>query len=168
MDNILEIYSEHHFLVLLFVIIFFLIYIKTINKKGNITLSQNEISNKISTDEDKVTINEEANEEYRKLTNKEIELEPEINGLAEPSEFRYTSTRLSFRKNIIEQMLDNDILFIEVVGTQNPDNNGVFRLTKNDIYNTFSNVINSNSYKIDGNYNYIRTPTKANRYRLLN
>lgn len=168
MDNILEIYSEHHFLVLLFVIIFFLIYIKSINKKGNITLSQNEISKKNSNDADKVTINEEANEEYRKFTNKKNELEPEINELAEPREFKYQSTRLSFRKNIIEQMLYSDILIIEVVGAQNPDNNGVFRLTKNDIYNTFSNVINSNSYKIDGNYNYIRTPTKANRYRLLN
>ncbi len=166
MDNILEIYSEHHFLVLLFVIIFFLIYIKSINKKGNITLSQNEISKKNSNDADKVTINEKANEEYRKFTNKKNELEPEINELAEPREFKYQSTRLSFRKNIIEQMLYSDILIIEVVGAQNPDNNGVFKLTLEDIYNTFPNVINSAAYQIGGNYNYKQNPISVNQFRV--
>lgn len=166
MDNILEFYNEYHFLVLLFVIIFFIIYIKRINKKGNISLSQNEISKKIYTDADKVTINDKTNKESIKFINKKNEFEIEINGLTKPREFRYQSTRLSFRKNIIEQMLNNDILIIEVVGAQNPDNNGVFKLTLDDIYKTFPNVIKSDAYLIGGNYNYKQNPMKVNQFRV--
>ena len=62
----------------------------------------------------------------------------------------------------------NDILFIEVIGAQNPNNNGVFRLTKEDINNTFANVINSVAYQRDGNYNYPNNPPQANQYRVYN
>jgi len=259
MDKILEIYNEYHFLVLIFVIIFFVIYINSIQKKENITILQNEVTKTNATVEQKenikVDINEAENENLKDLSNEIVDtkidiesyvkikylltneelliqivnkssinqrdndgikyinlnsplalalinktigdivkfkidnskenylyvevldipnsinenINEEINEeLTNPREFRYTSTRLSFRRNYIEQMSYNDILFIEVVGAQNPNNNGVFRLTKEDINNTFANVINSVAYQRDGNYNYPNNPPQANQYRVYN
>jgi len=40
-------------------------------------------------------------------------------------------------------------------------------MTKKDFYETFSNVVNSKSYK-RGNYNYLKTPSKAYKYLVKN
>jgi hypothetical protein len=197
MDKILEIYNEYHFLVLIFVILFFVIYINSIQKKENITILQNEVTKTNATVEQKenikVDINEAENENLKDLSNEivdtkididnyiketdksnilkeEIELDSKPNDkksqLTKPEVFRYTSKRLSFRRETIKKMLDNDILFIEVEGAQNSDNIGVFKLTKKDIDNTFHNVINSVSYKRDGNYNYSKNPKKVNQFKI--
>ena len=80
--------------------------------------------------------------------------------------FEYTSTRLSFRKKIIDAMNINDVLIINVMGAQNPDNNGKFKMKKNEIYKTFNNVITSNAYQEGENYNYKTTPKKADLYKV--
>jgi hypothetical protein len=84
-----------------------------------------------------------------------------------PQFFEFTSTRLSFRKATIDAMDDNDILIINVIGAQNPDNNGSFKMTKLQIFQTFDNVINSVAYNRDGNYNYQSTPNKVQQFRVV-
>ena len=95
--------------------------------------------------------------------NVELEIQKQV---MERQIFEYTSARLTFRRAIIETMNDDDILIINVRRAQNPNNNGMFKMTKNQIYQTFDNVINSISYKRDGNYNYKTTPQKAQQYRI--
>ena len=79
--------------------------------------------------------------------------------------YEYSSTRLSFRKNIIDNMKENDCLIINVRGAVDRNNDGVFKLTKKQIFENFENVIKSKAYK-DGGYNYQTTPQKAQRYRI--
>jgi len=98
---------------------------------------------------------ENLNEELR-LTKKLKVMEPQI--------FEYTSKRLTFRKAIIDEMQDNDILIINVIEAKNPDNNGRFKMTKKQINNTFDNVISSVAYNRDGNFNYHKTPNKAQQF----
>ena len=81
--------------------------------------------------------------------------------------FEYTSTRFTFLRRVIEPMNDDDILVINVLCAQNPDNDGRFKLTKRQIYKTFNNVINSVAYNRDGNYNYKKTPNRAKQYRVF-
>jgi hypothetical protein len=95
--------------------------------------------------------------------NVELEIQKQV---MESQIFEYTSARLTFRRSIIETMNDYDILIINVSRAQNPNNNGKFKMTKNQIYQTFDNVINSKSYRRDGNYNYEKTPQKAQQYRI--
>lgn len=80
--------------------------------------------------------------------------------------FKYNSTRFSFRKATIDSMNNNDVLIIKVMGAQNPDNNGKFKMTKTEIYETFNNVITSKAYQDGGNYNYKTTPKKADKYKV--
>lgn len=86
--------------------------------------------------------------------------------LTQIKHFEYNSTRLSFKKKIIDEMNDRDILIINVVNKQIPDNNGRFKFSKSQIYQTFDNVIKTKSYQDDGNFNYKITPSKANKYRI--
>jgi hypothetical protein len=79
--------------------------------------------------------------------------------------FEYTATRFSFRKAIIDTMNDNDVLIINVNSSVNHENNGNFILTKNQIYQTFNNVIESEAYQVKGNYNYTKTPKTAEQFR---
>ena len=79
--------------------------------------------------------------------------------------FEYTSTRFSFRKAIIDTMNDNDVLIINVNSSVNQENNGNFILTKNQIYQTFNNVIESEAYQVKRNYNYPKTPKTAEQFR---
>ncbi len=82
MDKILEIYNEYHFLVLIFVIIFFVIYINSIQKKENITILQNEVTKTNATVEQKenikVDINEAENENLKDLSNEIVDTKIDI------------------------------------------------------------------------------------------
>jgi len=97
--------------------------------------------------------------EEEKSTNKSKSMEPQI--------FEYTKTRLTFKKTIIDEMQDNDILIINVEEAQNEDNNGRFKMTKKQIYNTFNNVINSETYNTGPDYNYKKTPKKAQQFSVV-
>ncbi len=79
--------------------------------------------------------------------------------------YEYSSTRLSFRKNIIDNMKENDCLIINVTRAIDRNNEGVFKLTKKQIFETFENVIKSKAYK-DGGFNYPKTPQKAEKFRI--
>lgn len=105
----------------------------------------------------------ENNEQIKKV-NVELEKPKQV---MKPQFFEYTSKRLTFKKVIIDEMKDNDILTINVLGAQNPDNNGSFKMTKLQIFQTFDNVINSVAYNRDGNYNYQSTPNKVQQFRVV-
>ena len=79
--------------------------------------------------------------------------------------FEYTATRFSFRRATIDSMNNNDVLVINVNNAVNQENNGKFILTKNQIYQTFNNVIESEAYQVRGNYNYPKTPKTAEQFR---
>ena len=68
-------------------------------------------------------------------------------------------TRLTFKKELIDKLESDD--FIEIYVS---NDNETFLMTKDDFYKTFDNVVKSKSYKIIGNYNYQKTPSKAYRY----
>lgn len=69
----------------------------------------------------------------------------------------YESTRLTFKRDIIESLGDDDLYI-------NKTSEGVFEITKKDIYKVFDNVVNSESYRENGIYNYKTTPQKAYRF----
>jgi hypothetical protein len=71
----------------------------------------------------------------------------------------YTSARLTFKRNQIELLNDNDYIKIRVI-----NDNATYRMTKSEFHQTFDNVVNSKSYREYGNYNYLRTPSKALKY----
>lgn len=106
-----------------------------------------------------ITVNEELKSE--------INIYKSINSM-EDRIYQYTSTRLTFRRAIIDQMNDDDILIINVINAQNPNNEGTFIMTKTQFYETFDNVVRSVSYNRDGNYNYRTTPQEAEIYRKSN
>jgi transcription elongation GreA/GreB family factor len=102
MDKILEIYNEYHFLVLIFVIIFFVIYINSIQKKENITILQNEVTKTNATVEQKenikVDINEAENENLKDLSNEIVD------------------TKIDIESNVkIKYLLTNEELLIQIV-----------------------------------------------------
>lgn len=66
----------------------------------------------------------------------------------------YSSTRLLFRADEIEPLSANDTIVINT-----PD--GTFKMTKADFYRVFSNVVESESYKVHRIYHYRTTPKKA-------
>ncbi len=106
-----------------------------------------------------ITVNEELKSE--------INIYKSINSM-EDRIYQYTSTRLTFRRAIIDQMNDDDILIINVINAQNPNNEVTFIITKTQFYETFDNVVRSVSYNRDGNYNYRTTPQEAEIYRKSN
>lgn len=71
---------------------------------------------------------------------------------------RYSSTRLLFKRDIIEALEEKQIFIIDV--TKN-EPTGSFAMSKADFYKVFDNVVTSKSYKEDGNYHYAKTPQKA-------
>lgn len=150
MNRIAEFYESNHLFLLLGLLFLFGIYLIS-KKKRNDNIN-------ISMDDSK------QNKEQSKNVINELESQKQI---MEPQTFEYTSTRLTFRNATIEPMNDDDILIINVMGAQNPDNNGIFIMTKRQIYQTFDNVINSVAYNRDGNYNYQKTPNQAQQYRVF-
>lgn len=71
----------------------------------------------------------------------------------------YTSTRLTFKKNEIKNLDENEYFKVNVT-----NDNATYKMTKKEFYKTFLNVVNSISYKENGNYNYKKTPKKAFKY----
>ena len=72
---------------------------------------------------------------------------------------QYKSTRLTFKRDEIEQLNDSDYIKIHVI-----QDNATYKMTKREFYQTFYNVVNSKSYKEIGSYNYLKTPNKALKY----
>ena len=71
----------------------------------------------------------------------------------------YTSTRLTFKRDEIEALGEDDYFKIHVT-----NDNTSFKMKKKEFHDTFSNVINTKSYREFGNYNYKKTPDKALKY----
>lgn len=71
----------------------------------------------------------------------------------------YTATRLTFKRDEIEQLNDDDYIKINVI-----QDNASYKMTKREFYQTFDNVVSSKSYKEIGSYNYLKTPKKALKY----
>jgi hypothetical protein len=70
---------------------------------------------------------------------------------------RYKSTRLTFKREVIEALRDDDCFECST-----PE--GVFRLTKRQFYEAFRGVVTSSSYTERGIYNYARTPARARSF----
>ena len=71
----------------------------------------------------------------------------------------YTSARLTFKRDEIEALRDEDYFQVHVT-----NDNSSYKMTKKEFHDTFSNVINSKSYRVIGDYNYPKTPEKALKY----
>ena len=150
MNRIAEFYESNHLFILMVLIISIGIYLISIKKRNdNINVSMDD--SKKDKEQSKNVINElETKKQFMK-----------------PQTFQYSSARLTFLKAVIEPMNEHDDLIINVVGAQNPNNNGRFKMTKIQIYQTFDNVINSVAYNRDGNYNYKTAPQKAMQYKVF-
>lgn len=72
---------------------------------------------------------------------------------------RYASSRLDFRRDVIEPLEWNQVFQIEAP-------QGIFRLTKRQFYESFANVVASVSYQTHGRYHYRTLPEKALTFRL--
>ena len=68
----------------------------------------------------------------------------------------YTAARLTFKRDEIEALGEDDYFKIHVT-----NDNTSYKMTKKEFYETFDNVVKSDSYKEIGNYNYLKTPEKA-------
>ena len=71
----------------------------------------------------------------------------------------YTATRLTFRRDLIEPLDDEDYFIVHV-----SNDNSSYKMKKVDFYETFNNVTRTISYKKMGSYNYAKTPKKAFKY----
>lgn len=71
----------------------------------------------------------------------------------------YTSSRLTFKKPVIDGLASDDRLQIKTPI-------GVFEMSKSDFLITFANVAASKSYRKGGVYNYSSLPAKALPFRL--
>ncbi len=71
----------------------------------------------------------------------------------------YKATRLTFKRDEIERLNDDDYIKIYV-----SQDNATYKMTKREFYQTFDNVVSTKSYKEIGNYNYGKTPKKALKY----
>lgn len=67
---------------------------------------------------------------------------------------KYKYSRLTFKSDLIEPLKDNESFRVETRA-------GTFQMTKSDFYRVFKNVTESNSYNIDGLYNYVKVPQRA-------
>lgn len=70
---------------------------------------------------------------------------------------RYSSTRLTFKKAIIDQLGMDDEFEIET-------SEGLYRFTKREFFEVFGSVVSSVVYSRDGFYNYKTTPEKTGRF----
>lgn len=71
----------------------------------------------------------------------------------------YTAARLTFRRDLIEPLDDEDYFIVHV-----SNDNSSYKMKKVDFYDTFYNVTRTISYKELGTYNYAKTPKKAFKY----
>ena len=80
--------------------------------------------------------------------------------VAEPIINRHNG-RLTFVRDIIEPLNDNEYFSVKT-------NEGLFRMTKNDFYQVFNNVVQSRSYRENGEYHSKKAPSKAKRFLINN
>jgi hypothetical protein len=71
----------------------------------------------------------------------------------------YQSSRLLFKKNIIEPLQMTEKFSIHVTSS-----NETFTMSKTEFYQTFYNVVDSDSYSKGGSYSYSKIPDKAYQY----
>lgn len=71
----------------------------------------------------------------------------------------YERTRLYFDADLIEPLDWDDVIRIVT-----PE--GTFEMTKRQVYDTFSNVVKTLSYRRRRVYHYRKTPDKALQYRV--
>ncbi len=72
---------------------------------------------------------------------------------------RYSSTRLTFKRDVIEPLDWDDVIIIDT------DVDGTYKMTKADFYRVFDNVVRTDSYRNIGSYNYKPpTPSKARQF----
>jgi hypothetical protein len=95
-----------------------------------------------SNKKDKVDKNEKKNKSLKKI-----------------NMIEYSATRLTFKRDLIEPLNDEDYFIVHV---SNDDSS--YKMTKREFYETFNTVIKTSSYKKLGNYNYVKTPEKAFKY----
>lgn len=69
----------------------------------------------------------------------------------------YSCTRLTFKRDEIEPLQLVDIIKIET-------STGTYKMTKEEFYTVFDNVIQSKSYKEKGIYHYPVVPEKAKQF----
>ena len=85
--------------------------------------------------------------------------EKKIKSLKKINMIEYSATRLTFKRDLIEQLNDGDYIKIHVI-----QDNATYKMTKREFYETFNNVIKTSSYKKLGSYNYPTTPNQALKY----
>lgn len=71
----------------------------------------------------------------------------------------YKSNRLTFKRDIIEKLNQDDFFCIVTPG-------GTFRFTKKSFYETFPKLVKTESYLYDGVYSYSKLPHSAERFRI--
>ena len=86
-------------------------------------------------------------------------MKKKIKSLKKINMIEYSATRLTFKRDLIEPLNDEDYFIVHV---SNDDSS--YKMTKREFYETFNNVIKTSSYKKLGNYNYVKTPEKAFKY----
>lgn len=102
------------------------------------------------------SLNPEQQEKLRSI-NQQIETEA-LETVRKVGEIvMYETSRLTFLARIIEPLAPHESFSIIC-------RDGHFTMTKTQFYSTFSNVANSVSYRLNGNYNYSTTPSKAYLY----
>lgn len=72
----------------------------------------------------------------------------------------YRSSRLTFKRDVIEQLGDDDVF--RVITRE-----GVFEMTKSEFYRIFPRVSQSRSYRDAGSYNYPTIPDAAEQFRVV-
>jgi hypothetical protein len=75
----------------------------------------------------------------------------------------YSSNRLLFKRDEIEKLLWEDKIRIYASNDQ-----CTYEMTKREFYDVFSNVVKTESYKINGIYHYYKTPSKAFQFIVKN
>lgn len=71
----------------------------------------------------------------------------------------YMAGRLTFRRDVIEQLGDDD--WFRIVSPQ-----GTFQMTKAEFYRAFPRVVQSRSYREAGIYHYPQVPKAAEQFRI--
>ncbi|WP_033959935.1 hypothetical protein [Psychroserpens jangbogonensis] len=75
----------------------------------------------------------------------------------------YSSTRLLFKRDSIEKLSWEDKISIYSTNDQ-----CTYEMTKKEFYDVFSNVVKTKSYRENGAYNYLKTPSKAFQFIVKN
>lgn len=134
-------------------------FFKGINFKGGTAEYEKDL---FEVEEVEVSINEltpEQSAAIKKLNNEEMKKSIEQASTSENGDVKYSATRLTFYRRLIEPLTDNQKIVISC-------RDGEFVMTKHQFKDVFSNVCQSVSYKIDGNYSYAKTPGKAYQFKL--